>query len=56
MATDDHAYFYHRAETELEQAQQATNPRVVAAHYQLAEAYLERVSSLETSGAIGGGA
>jgi hypothetical protein len=45
MEDDDTAYFHRRAEIELEHAQRATNPYVVAAHYQLAQAYLERVSA-----------
>ena len=40
---DEDAYFYRRAQTELAQAQRATNPAAVAAHYQLAEAYLEKL-------------
>ena len=43
MAADDQAYFYQRAETELERAQQATDPAVASAHYQLAEAYLAKL-------------
>lgn len=37
----------NRAELELELAQQAMSPGVVAAHYQLAEAYLERVAAAD---------
>lgn len=43
MTKDDHAYFTRRAEAELDQAQRATCPHAVRAHYQLAEAYLERL-------------
>ena len=43
MFEDDNTYFTRRAEVELEQAQRATKPEVVRAHYQLAEAYLERL-------------
>ncbi|QJU56372.1 hypothetical protein HL653_17615 [Sphingomonas sp. AP4-R1] len=39
----DKAYFYQRAETELKLAQQAVQPAVVKAHYQLAGYYLDRV-------------
>jgi hypothetical protein len=42
---DDLAYFERRAEQELQLAQQAVDPQVVAAHYRLAELYLERVST-----------
>ena len=45
MASEDYAYYRQRAEIELEQAQQATNPQVVAAHFQLAEAYLAKLTS-----------
>lgn len=44
--TDDIDYYRHRAEIELEQAQQATEPEVVKAHVELANAYLERVNQL----------
>jgi hypothetical protein len=39
----DKAYFYQRAEAELKLAQQAIQPAVVKAHYQLAGYYLDRV-------------
>lgn len=42
---DDLAYFERRAEQELQLAQQAVDPQVVAAHYRLAELYLERLST-----------
>ena len=45
MASDDQAYFYQRAETELQQAQQATDPAIASVHYQLAEAYLAKLPS-----------
>ncbi|MFL0419511.1 hypothetical protein ACH0CP_18575 [Sphingomonas sp. 179-I 2A4 NHS] len=50
MSDDDLSYYRRRAETELEQAQQARSPQVVAAHSQLAEAYLERIASTEPTG------
>ncbi len=40
---EDAAYFQRRAEEELEMAQKATRPEVVAAHVALADAYLELV-------------
>lgn len=43
--TDEESYFYRRAEAELEQAHLAADPRPVRAHFQLAEAYLERVDA-----------
>lgn len=41
---DDMEYFQARAEQELAWAQRASHAAVVAAHYELAERYLERVS------------
>lgn len=41
---DDLEYFQSRAEQEVASAQSAKDPAVVAAHYQLAERYLELVS------------
>lgn len=49
MNEDDVTYYRQRAETELEQAQRATQPEVVSAHYRLAEAYLERVGGGDQS-------
>jgi hypothetical protein len=46
IASGEAAYFYQRAEAELVQAQRASHPKVAAAHHQLAEAYLDRASSL----------
>lgn len=43
---DDGAYYQRRAEEELAQAQRSSIPEVVAAHYKLAELYLERLSQL----------
>ena len=40
---DDSDYLEHRAEAELELAQHATDPRAVQVHYQLANAYLDRI-------------
>ena len=40
---NDQEYYYRRAETELEQAQRATLPAAVKAHYTLAGHYLDRV-------------
>jgi hypothetical protein len=42
---DDRSYYQHRAEVEIERAQSATEPSVVHAHYQLAEAYLDKLAS-----------
>jgi len=39
----DTDYYYRRAEAELEQAQRATSPAAVKAHYTLAGHYLDRV-------------
>jgi hypothetical protein len=45
MTDEDSAYYARRAEAELDQAQRATMPEVVRVHYQLAEAYLERLEA-----------
>ena len=42
MDERDRAYFYRRAETELELAQKAETPAAVKSHYTIANAYLER--------------
>ena len=41
----DRDYYQHRAEVELECAQQARLPEVVSAHYRMAEACLDRPAS-----------
>lgn len=43
MSDEDSLYFLQRAEAELELARRATHPKAVAAHYHLAESYLDRV-------------
>lgn len=43
MSSDDTDYLEQRAEAEIELAQHATDPRVVQAHYTLANAYLDRI-------------
>jgi len=45
MLDTDYSYYQHRAEAEVERAAQATHPKAVAAHYHLANAYLERVDA-----------
>ena len=47
MFEDDRSYYQHRAEVETALAQQATLPSVVRAHYQLAEAYFDKLASAE---------
>lgn len=47
MFEDDQSYFRHRAEIETVRAQEATKPEVVKAHYQLAEAYFDKLASAE---------
>lgn len=42
MDEQDRAYFYRRAETELELAQRATSAAAVMSHYTIANEYLER--------------
>lgn len=39
----DERYFYERAVRELELAQRSDDPNAVAAHYELAERYLDRI-------------
>lgn len=43
MSSDDSEYLETRAEAEIELAQNATDPRAVQAHYDLATAYLDRL-------------
>ena len=45
MFKDDRSYFQHRAEVETERAQEATEPKVARAHYQLAEAYFSKLAT-----------
>ena len=47
MFQDDRSYYQHRAEVEVERAQAATAPGAVRAHYQLAEAYLDKLAVAE---------
>ena len=42
MSHDDARYYQQRAEAELQLAQKARHQRVVQAHYDLANAYLDR--------------
>ena len=51
MIGDDVEYFEQRAETEIELAQQASDSRVVKAHYELATFYLERIHGQATEAA-----
>lgn len=43
MAADDVEYLEQRAEAEIRMAQQATHVRVAQAHFQMANAYLDRI-------------
>lgn len=56
MPDNDLDYLQRRAETELELAQRSESPDVKAAHYGLAEAYLERMDALRGSAALDSGA
>ncbi|MBD8546225.1 hypothetical protein [Sphingomonas sp. CFBP 8760] len=47
MREPDQSYYQRRAEAELAHAQQSTLKPVVQAHYELAEAYLRKVSLAE---------
>ena len=42
-------YLRRRAEAELEMAQRSETPEATAAHYQLAEAYLEQIQAQEAA-------
>ena len=46
MTEDDGEYLYRRAEAELEMAQKAEATPAVKAHYEMAEAYLERAAEI----------
>lgn len=43
MSQEEADYLEHRAEAEIQLAQQAEHRRVVQAHYELASAYLDRI-------------
>ena len=47
VSNEDAEYYSQRAQAEHELAQKATRPEVVSAHYQLAEAYLEKAAEAE---------
>lgn len=50
MSRDDTDYLEQRAEVQLELAQNATDPRAVQAHYDLANAYLDRIYGQDEDG------
>ncbi|MEO7365451.1 MAG: hypothetical protein ABIW03_03945 [Sphingomicrobium sp.] len=41
MAKHENSYLLARAEEEIERARESADPRVVSAHFQLAELYLD---------------
>lgn len=43
MSPDDLDYFERRAEAEIEMARKASHVRAVQVHYELANAYLDRI-------------
>ncbi len=43
MTAEELAYLEQRAEAEIEMAQRANHVRVVQAHYELANAYLDKI-------------
>lgn len=47
MFEDDRSYYQRRAQVELERAQESTLHSVVRVHYQLAEAYLDKIASIK---------
>lgn len=49
LFSDDTDYLANRAERQLELAQQSEDPTVVAAHYAIANAYLDRMADIETA-------
>ena len=49
MFEDDRSYYQHRAEVEIERAKQAVEPCAAKAYYELAEACLDKLSSIETA-------
>lgn len=49
MSRDDATYFEQRAETQIELARKSTDKRAVQAHYDLANAYLDKVYSKDAS-------
>ena len=56
MAAEEQDYYEKRAEAEIEMAQRATHAGAVQAHYELANAYLDRIHAPEDSGTPAGGA
>lgn len=48
-------YFQRRAEQEVRSAQYATDPAAVAAHYAIAETYLDRVARIQDAPTETGG-
>ncbi|EAT09463.1 hypothetical protein NYF14_09910 [Sphingobium sp. 10 DY56-G10] len=50
---EDLRYLQRRAEEELEMAQRSIVPEATAAHYRLAEAYLDRIEANEVAAASG---
>lgn len=55
MSEEDAAYFYRRAEAELEMAQTAEHPAAVKAHYLLASHYLDSLREHGAEDADGAG-
>jgi hypothetical protein len=47
MSDEERAYFYRRAEEEVERAQSSAETAATVFHYQLSELYLERVFGCE---------
>lgn len=50
MFEDDRSYYRYRFKVETERAREARSPDAAHAHYQLAQAYRGRLSSLEPDG------
>ena len=50
MADEECAYFYRRAEQEIELACASVDERLVSFHYRLADLYLNKVYGIEVPG------
>lgn len=55
MLQDDASYYRHRAAVETERAEKARHPQAVAAHFQLATMYFDRVEGRDPDKSISRG-
>lgn len=49
MSDEDISYYQRRAEAETKAAQSATGPEAARLHYQMAEAYFDRVTEIDAT-------